>query len=179
MPFNAYMYFPSGEKSIAGSARDSVFKDKKAFKINSVKGLGGETNVNLGAATGGGGTGDLKFKEIEVEKQIDNASLPLFSAMCDGTHFKEGCIELVMSGGAGGKAGDWFLKFQFKTILPTSVEWSGEDDSEFCIETIVFEYLAIQIDYKEQKDDGTLAAPSGPAAQAMWSRKTNAAEFVG
>ena len=80
-------------------------------------------------------------------------------------------IELRRSGGSTSKSGQTFLKFEFRLVMVQDISWSGSDGDDICEETVIFQYGAMQVDYTQQKADGT----PGDKKSVQWSRVKNQA----
>lgn len=170
--FDAFLYFP-GTASFEGETQDEIMKGEKATEILSFE-IGAENNINIGSISGGGGAGKATFKELTITKKTDTASCELFSKLCEGKHFPDMVIELRRSGGAAGKSGDGFLKWEFKLIMLQDITWSGSDGDDVCEETVVIQYGAMKVSYRKQNQDGSMAQPK----TAEWSRIKNQANLA-
>lgn len=169
--FDAFMYFPGS--SIKGETQDEIMKGESATEILSFE-IGAENNINIGSISGGGGAGKATFKELTVTKKTDTASCELFAKLCDGNHFDDMIIELRRSGGAAGKSGDGFLKWEFKLVMLQDITWSGSDGDDICEETIVVQYGAMKVSYRQQDQQGKMLQPK----TAEWSRIKNQANLA-
>lgn len=167
--FDAFLYFP-GTSNMEGESQDEIMKGEKATEILSFE-IGAENNINIGSISGGGGAGKATFKELNVTKKTDTMSCELFAKLVDGKHFPDMVIELRRSGGAAGKSGDGFLKWEFKLVMLQDITWSGSDGDDVCEETLVIQYGAMKVSYRKQKIDGTMDKPK----TAEWSRTKNQA----
>jgi type VI secretion system secreted protein Hcp len=129
--------------------------------------------LNIGSKSGGAGAGKVQFKEFSVEKTTDNGSAGLFRTCCSGGHYND--VELVLrrSGGDKLKSGTPFLVYKFKLVAVKDITWSGSDGDDVPNENVVFEFGAIQIEYTQQKTDGS----KGATDTQKWSRVKNANEF--
>src|SRR5579871_2573685 len=81
-----------------GESTDDWFKDKKALEISHF-GWGVEQADTTGSSSTGSGQGKAKFKEFNIKKGIDLASVPLFNACTAGAHFPHVCLAIRKPGG--------------------------------------------------------------------------------
>ena len=169
--FDAFMYFPGS--SIKGETQDEIMKGESATEILSFE-IGAENNINIGSISGGGGAGKATFKELTITKKTDTASCELFAKLCEGKHFDDMIIELRRSGGAAGKSGDGFLKWEFKLVMLQDITWSGSDGDDICEETVVIQYGAMKVSYRMQDQKGIMQTPK----TAEWSRVKNQANLA-
>lgn len=175
MAFDAFLIFGDpgpGAVKIEGETQDKEMKDKKAFEIEEFE-FGVENTLNIGSKSGGAGAGKVQFKEFSVTKTTDKGSAGLFRTCCSGGHYND--VELVLrrSGGDREKSGTPFLKYKFKLVAVKDITWSGSDGDDVPSESLIFEFGAIQIEYTEQKTDGS----KGGTDTQKWSRVTNSNAF--
>ena len=177
MADDAFMYFgPSCEIKVKGETTDKTFDGKDAFELKSVS-FGIENASSVGSATGGDGQGKTSFNPISITKQVDSASASLVKACTLGKHQKEAFIELRRAGGgSGSSSGGTFMKFSFKEVLVTKVEWTGSGGEENVEETVEFVYGAVKVEYWMQGTDGKLKKPPS-GAEAEWSVVKNEAQL--
>jgi type VI secretion system secreted protein Hcp len=176
MAFDAFLVFGDpgpGAVKIEGETQDKEMKDKKAFEIESFE-FGVENTLNIGSKSGGAGAGKVQFKEFSVEKTTDNGSAGLFRTCCSGGHYND--VELILrrSGGDREKSGTPFLVYKFKLVAVKDITWSGSDGDDVPSESVVFEFGAIQIEYTQQKTDGS----KGGTDTQKWSRVKNSNDFA-
>jgi type VI secretion system secreted protein Hcp len=161
------MYLPNSD--VVGETQDKAMKALSAWEINSFS-FGAENNVNVGSMSGGGGAGKTTFKEFTITKQTDSASPKIFHNLCIGKHFDDAVIALRRSGGAaGGVSGVTFLEFKFAMLLVQDMSWEGSSGDDVPTETIVFQYGAMSMEYKQQDAKGAMTS-TGVVA---WSRVKN------
>ena len=125
--------------------------------------LGGSNPVTVGAGTTGLSGGKVSLSSFNLMKRTDKASPNLFSAMCQGLHYKTAIVELSKTTGA--KKTEVFIKYTFTDVMVESIQWSGSsggDDTP--TESVSLAFAKIEISYKPQKDDGTL----GTEVKANW-----------
>jgi type VI secretion system secreted protein Hcp len=83
---------------------------------------------------------------------LDKASPVLMAKCATGEHIKEGTLVSRKAG----KGQQEYLIIKMNDILVTSVQNSGS--SEHPTESISLQYAKIQLEYKPQKEDGSLDA---------------------
>jgi type VI secretion system secreted protein Hcp len=98
----------------------------------------------------------------------------MYQNACAGTPFQYVYLGLRKSSGGGlastaDIAGQFFVLFTFGLVAVKTISWAHDDESPQ--ETITFEFGAMQIQYAQQLQNGTLDA----AKVAAWNRLTNTA----
>lgn len=147
---------------IDGESTDAVHKGE----IDIESWSWGESNPGSTlAAGGGGGAGKVAMNDFSFVMKLNKASPKLFLACAQGEHIKTAWLTARRS---GGKDGDYFLKWSFADLLISSYQ-TGAPSGELPVEQISFNFAKIEVEYKEQKPDGSLA----PAIRAGWDLKTN------
>ncbi|MEJ8472471.1 Hcp family type VI secretion system effector [Roseibium algae] len=177
MADDAFMYIEDSVAKINGESTDKTFESKKAFELKSVS-FGIENSSSIGSSTSGAGQGKTTFNPISITKQVDSASTSLVHSCTLGNHLNKAFIELRRAGAVSGNTGGGtFMKFHFKQVLVTKVEWSGSGGEENVEETVEFVYGAIKIEYWTQGTDGKLKKPTGGGAEAEYNLTKNSASF--
>jgi type VI secretion system secreted protein Hcp len=168
MAYDAFVVF-TGDPKVEGETTDKAFAAKKALEIYSFS-LGASNPSTIGSQTGGASAGKVSISSFNLMKKTDSASPALFNACCIGTHFDQVQVFLRKAGGSAGQ--EAYLTYTFNEVLVDSVQWSGSsggDDTP--TESVSLSYGKITIDYKPQKDKGTL----GDSIIAHWDARTNSA----
>jgi type VI secretion system secreted protein Hcp len=98
--------------------------------------------------------------------KLNKASPKLFLACAQGEHIKT--VWLTARRAGTDKTGDYFLKWSFADLLVSSYQ-TGASGGELPLDQIAFNFAKIEVEYKEQKPDGSLA----PAIKAGWDLKTS------
>ena len=101
---------------------------------------------------GGGGAGKANFTDVSIMHALDKASPVLMAKCATGEHIKEGTLVSRKAG----KGQQEYLIIKMNDILITSVQPSGS--SEHPMESVSFTYSKIDLEYKPQKEDGSLDA---------------------
>jgi type VI secretion system secreted protein Hcp len=127
----------------------------------------GESNPGSALAAGGGaGAGKVAMNDFSFVMKLNKASPKLFLACAQGEHIKTAWLTARRAG--AGKEADYFLKWSFADLLISSYQ-TGASGGELPLEQISFNFAKIEVEYKEQKPDGSFA----PAIKAGWDLKTN------
>jgi len=177
MAVDAFIWFESPGVSEApkGETKDKTYKGKHAFEIKDFS-FGVENPTTIGSATGGAGSGKIKFNEFTIKKTTDQASPLFFKNCCVGAHYASVIIEMRKSGGSKEVSGKTFLRFKFGTVFTTKIDWSGPGD-EGPEEGITFVYGKLGVTYWPQDETGIPLAlkPAG------WDQVSNidAQDFAG
>ena len=101
---------------------------------------------------GGGGAGKANFSDLNIMHALDKASPVLMAKCAIGEHIKEGTLVSRKAG----KGQQEYLIIKMNDILITSVQPSGS--SEHPMESVSMTFSKIDVEYKPQKEDGTLDA---------------------
>ena len=175
MPVDAFIKFTGNKIQVAGESQDSTLSGAKGWSsIKSVT-FSTEHAASIGTATLGASGGKADFKDFTIEKEVDIASPSLFLALCSGDTFKE--VDIVIRKAVGGTeaAGALgYLQYSFYLVFVTKIDLNLGDGDEAPKETITFAYGATQIQYQQQKIDGSM---SGSPKIQQWSRISNKADL--
>ena len=147
-----------------GESQDKWFNSKGAFECLQF-GFGVAQPDTTGSASGGASAGKAKFEEFTIEKFVDLASVPLYSACCAGAHFPSVCLAIRKAGGSN----LLYLQYIFRMVFVTGINWSGGGGEEAPKESIKFKFGAMGIQYVKQLSTGGPGTP----IQVMWSQITN------
>jgi type VI secretion system secreted protein Hcp len=167
MAYDAFVVF-TGEPKVQGETTDKTFAAKKALEIYSFS-LGASNPSTIGSAGGGGGAGKVSLSSFNFMKKTDTSSPVLFTACATGSHFDKVEVFLRKAGGTAGQ--EPYLTYTFDEAFVDSIQWSGSsggDDTPS--ESVSIAYGKITIDYKPQKEKGTL----GDSVMAYWDVRQNA-----
>jgi type VI secretion system secreted protein Hcp len=175
MSFDAFVIFTPGDsaaaKEIKGESTDKDFGKHGAFEISEFS-FGAENTLSIGSGSTGAGAGKCTFKEFTVKKLVDMGSGPLLSTLGAGGHFDKVRLFIRKSGGAAGQTGAAYLTFAFRMVAVKSIEWSGSTGDDVPSETVIFEYGAMALCYRQQDKSGALAK-GGKKCTGGWSRTEN------
>jgi type VI secretion system secreted protein Hcp len=101
---------------------------------------------------GGGGAGKANFSDLSFMHGLDKASPVLMKACATGEHIKEGTLVSRKVG----KGPQEYLIIKMNDILITSIQPSGS--SEHPMESVSMQFGKVDLEYKPQKEDGSLDA---------------------
>ena len=133
---------------IKGESKDS----KHVGEIDVLSWSWGVSQTGSMSAGGGGGAGKANFSDLNIMHALDKASPVLMSKCATGEHIKE---PTLVSRKAG-KGQQEYLIVKLNDILITSVQPSGS--SEHPMESVSMQFAKVDLEYKPQKEDGTLDA---------------------
>ena len=146
---------------IKGESKDDKHKDE--IHIESFR--WGMSQTGAMGHGGGGGAGKVNIHDISISKNVDKSSCDLMYACASGKHIKEGLITVRK---AGEKPLE-YLKIKLTDILISGVQDSGSGHGDQVGESITLNFAKFQVDYQEQKPDGT----GSPAGSMGWDVKAN------
>lgn len=116
---------------------------------------------------GGGGGGKVSMQDFHFVMRANTASPKLFLACASGEHIKKA----VLTCRKAGKDQQEYLKWQFTDLLVSSYQTGGAGSSDVLpLDQISLNFAQVEVAYKAQKADGTLAG----ALTAGWNLKQNA-----
>ena len=145
---------------IQGESTDAKHEDE----IEVLSWSWGETQERAPSPSGGGGTGKVAMTDLHVSADLSRASPQLLLACASGKHVKSA----VLTGRRAGKAQAEFLTFSLSDVLVSGYQ-TGGSAAEAPLDSISLNFSKIEVSYKQQKADGSLA----PAIRVGWDRKSN------
>jgi type VI protein secretion system component Hcp len=148
-----------------GETTDDWFMKKKALEVNSFS-FGIAQAETSGSGTTGASAGKAKFEEFTIEKDVDQASCPLFVACTAGAHYPAIMLAIRKPGGSN----LLYIQYIFRQVFVTGINWSGGGGEENPKETIKFKFGAMGIQYIQQLATGA----EGKKMVGMWCTVTNA-----
>jgi type VI secretion system secreted protein Hcp len=126
----------------------------------------GEANTRTPQGGGGGGAGKVQMQDFHFVMRVNTASPKLLLACASGQHFKSALLTCRKAG----KDQQEFLRFTFSDILVSSFQTGGAEAADVLpLDQVALNFSKIQVEYKEQKSDGTL----GAANKFGWDLKAN------
>jgi type VI secretion system secreted protein Hcp len=147
---------------VEGESQDS--KHKSEIDLESWS--WGETQSGTHVAGGGGGAGKVSMQDFHFVMRVNKASPKLLLACATGQHIKEGTLTCRKAG----KEQQEFLKVKFTDLLVSSYQTGGSSNGDVVpLDQISLNFAKIEVEYKEQKPDGTL----GGAVKAGYDLKAN------
>ena len=145
--------------TIKGESKDSAHKEE----IDVLSYSWGVSQTGTMSYGGGGGAGKANFSDLSFMHRFDKASPILAMACASGEHIKEA----TLTARKAGKGQQDYLIFKMSDVLISSVQVSGS--SEEPVESVSFNYSKVEMEYKMQKEDGSLA----PGVQFKYDLKAN------
>lgn len=113
----------------------------------------GATQGGTFSSGGGGGAGKVSMQDFHFVMKCSKASPKLFLACANGEHIKKA----VLIARKAGKEQQEYLKYTFTDLLVSSFQTGGSGSGDVVpMEQISMNFAKIEIEYKEQKADGTL-----------------------
>jgi type VI secretion system secreted protein Hcp len=125
----------------------------------------GESHPPSPHAGSGGGKGKVQIEDLHISARTTKASPQLLIACAAGTHFKSAVLTGRRS---GGKAQADFLTFSLSDVLVTDYHVTGTE-AEPPRDAVSLSFGKIEVEYKEQKADGSL----GASTKVGWDVKKN------
>jgi type VI secretion system secreted protein Hcp len=149
---------------IEGEAQDKTHKNEIQLESWSF----GETNAGTAGTGLGMGAGKVSMGDFHFVMRSNKASPKLFLACADGEHIKKA----ILTCRKAGKDQQEYLKWSFSDLLVSSYQTGGSASSDVVpLDQISINFTEAQIDYKEQKADGTL----GGAVTTKYNVKSQSA----
>jgi type VI secretion system secreted protein Hcp len=115
----------------------------------------------------GGGAGKVNMEDFKFTMKTNKASPKLFIACADGHHIKNA----ILTCRKAGKGQQEYYIWKFTDLLVSSFSTGGSQGDVIPTEEITLNYTKIEVEYKEQKADGSL----GPGVKAGYNLKENKA----
>lgn len=125
--------------------------------------------TQMGAhGAGGGGAGKASFNDFHFTMKVNKATPKLMLACATGEHIKKA----VLIARKAGKDQQEYMKVTMSDILVSSYQTGGSEGSNTLpSDQISINFAKIEVEYKEQKADGTL----GGSIKAGYDVKANKA----
>ncbi len=133
---------------IKGESKDS----KHEGEIDVLSWSWGVSNSADVRGGGGAGAGKANFSDLSFMHALDKASPVLMKACATGDHVKEATLVSRKAG----KGQQEYLIIKMKEVFVTSVQPSGS--SEHPMESVSLTFGHVDLEYKPQKQDGTVEA---------------------
>jgi type VI secretion system secreted protein Hcp len=145
---------------IPGESTDSKHKDEIVLTSFSM----GVSNAGSLSSGGGGGEGKASFHDFNFTHKFDKASPLLMLACATGKHIPTA----TMTARKAGRGGFEFLFIKMNDVLVTSSQTGGSGD-DLPVEAVSLAFAKVEVDYKEQKANGSL----GATTSFLWNLKEN------
>ncbi len=135
---------------IDGESQD----DKHKGEIDILSWSWGATQTGTYATGGGGGAGRVDFRDFTFLKQVDKSSPKLMLNCASGKHIPKAVLACRKAGGGQQE----YMKVTFTDLMVSSYQPSGaaSEMQPLPQEEISFNFGKIEVEYREQKADGTL-----------------------
>ncbi len=115
----------------------------------------------------GGAAGRVQLEHAEFEFPTSTATAPLFSTLCSNESLKTVTLTCRKTGAQGKDA--TYLQWRFNDARLVSFRMTGEHDAT--VDAIKIAYTGIEISYRQQKADGSMATN---ALMSAYSSNDNA-----
>jgi type VI secretion system secreted protein Hcp len=129
--------------------------------------LWGENQTGSHATGGGGGAGKVRVRDARLTMRTSKASPELMLACASGKHFPKAVVTVRKAG----KAQQEYAVWTFTDVLISVYEICSLVPGDIPRDQISLNFAKVEIEYKEQKQDGSL----GAAVKAGWDVKANKA----
>src|SRR5262249_1556808 len=117
----------------------------------------GETNQGTAHVGGGSGAGRVHMQDIHFTSRCSKASAKLLLACATGEHFEKDVVLTCRK--AGGKQ-EPYLVVKLKGAFISSYHIGGSAHADILpMDQYTMNFGAIEVEYKEQTDKGTVGAP--------------------
>lgn len=145
---------------IQGESKDS----KHANEIEIESFSWGATQSGTASHGGGMGAGRVSMQDFHFVMTVNKASPKLMLSCAQGSHIKSA----VLTCRKAGKEQQEYLKVTFSDLLVSSYQTGGTGQGNVIpLDQISLNFTKVEIEYKEQKPDGTL----GGAIKAFYDMK--------
>jgi type VI secretion system secreted protein Hcp len=135
---------------IKGESLDSKHKDE----VEVLSWSWGVTNSGTIRTGSGAARGKATFEDFSFTHRVDKASPLLLKACAIGQHLKEATITVRKAG----KGQQEYLIIKMSDVIITGVHPSGTPDAAATAEHVALQFAKVDLEYKPQKPDGSLAA---------------------
>lgn len=126
----------------------------------------GASQSGSSAGGGGGGAGKVHMQDFHFVMKVNKASPKLLLACASGQHIKKATLTCRKAGTTQQE----FMKVVMSDLLVSSYQTGGSGHGDVVpTDQISLNFAKIEVEYKEQKADGSL----GGAVTAGWDLKQN------
>jgi type VI secretion system secreted protein Hcp len=126
----------------------------------------GETNSGDSAHRGGMGAGKVAMQDFHFVMRVNKSTPKLMLACAEGEHIKKA----ILTCRKAGKDQQEYLKVTLSDLIVSSYQTGGSaGDGVVPVDQCSLNFSKIEVEYKEQKPDGTL----GGATKAGYDLKAN------
>src|SRR5262245_45301892 len=147
---------------IEGESADKQHKGE----IDLVSWSWGESQLGASSSGGGGGAGKVSMKDFNFVMSLNKASPKLMLSCANGTHIPKA----VLTCRKAGKGQQEYFKVIMSDVLVSGYQTGGSAPSNLVpVDQISLNFAKLEFEYREQKGDGSLAAP----IKTGWDVKAN------
>jgi type VI secretion system secreted protein Hcp len=146
---------------IKGESQDSKHKEE----IDVMSYSFGASQAGTMSYGGGGGAGKVQFQDLSFTHRVDKSSPVLFLHCANGAHIKEA----TLTNRKAGKEQLESLVIKLYDVLVSSCQQSDSAGGDLPVDNVTLNFAKIEMEYKEQKKDGTL----GAGVKFNWDQKLN------
>jgi type VI secretion system secreted protein Hcp len=146
---------------IEGESTDS--KHKNEIDVESWS--WGETQGGTFESRGGGGAGKVVMQDFHFVTRVNKSSPKLLLACAAGQHIKSAVLTCRKAGGEQQE----YLQYKMSDLLVSSYQAGGSTGDVVPTDQISLNFSKLEVEYKEQKADGSLGSP----VKAGWNVKEN------
>ncbi len=147
-------------EGIQGESQDKTHKNE--IEIESFS--WGATQTGTASHGGGMGAGKVQMQDFHFVMRINKSSPKLMLACANGEHIKSATLICRKAG----KEQQEYLKVTFTDLLVSNYQTGGSAGDVVPMDQISLNFSKVEIEYKEQKPDGSL----GGAIKAFYDMKT-------
>ncbi len=146
---------------IPGESKDDKHKDQIDLESYSF----GATQTGTMGAGGGGGAGKVSMQDFHFVMKVNKAAPKLFLHCANGKHIPNALLTVRKAGGGQQE----FYTVKFTDVLISSYQTGSAQGTEIPMEQISLNFSKIEMEYKEQKPDGSLTG----GIKMNWDLKSN------
>jgi len=126
----------------------------------------GASQTGTHGTGGGGGAGKVSMQDFHFVMKVNKATPKLILACASGEHIPDATLTCQKAG----KEQQAYLVYKFYDLLVSSYQTGGSTHGdEIPSEQVSLNYTKMEVEYKEQKPDGSLSGP----VKAGWDLKKN------
>lgn len=123
----------------------------------------GESNASSMKEGGGGGSGKVSMQDFSFTQKMHKGTPKLMEKCATGEHFPKATFEARKAGGSAER----YMELKFSDVMVSSYQTGGHGEDAIPIESISLGFSKVELEYKEQKPDGSM----GGAVKAGYDLK--------
>jgi type VI secretion system secreted protein Hcp len=129
--------------------------DKHKEEIDVESWSWGESHTGIASAPRGAAAGKVSMQDFHFVMRQNKASPSLMKACATGEHIKMATLTARKAGGEQQE----YLIIKFRDVLVSSFQTGGSEAADVLpVDQVSFNFAKIEVEYKPQKPDGSLAA---------------------